>query len=500
MATTAQLKSRSGELAKMIGDVLADTTLTPAEKSTKLDAFEADVETHRTELKNSERATEWRAKLAAGGGEGGEDEEGEEGVSGRNVPQLRALYGDGKVHNVAMGFAPHRERVMETLGGKDGLGARGRVNELFEIGVKDSTPAANLMGDSIYGTTGPTALGQNPFLPTGAAAQGILPTWLPGIVEQRFYRTTIPELFTSVGIDTPGISYLVEATADFNAEQVAEGGTYPFSSETLSRVYEQVGKVANAIKVTDEMVRDAPQFFSFVQGRLTLGVQRKEEVAVLAGPGGNGVNGLLNRSASFTKPQTIAAATNVSFPTSGTPGAGAAPTVLSSLTYGRKISGTGSGVAPTAAQIANGIYMAITDIEVTAFVDVDAIVMNPYDWQTIRLGVDGQGQYFGGSFFGRDYGYPGNEPTSPAGGSETLWNRRVVTTPIMPQGSVLVGSFGAEVANLFRRQGLTVEMTNADGNDFDKGLITVRAESRLGLAVYRPTGFELIQLANGTGS
>lgn len=495
MPNAAQLKSRGNELSVKIGSIIDDAKMTGAEKSVALDALQADVEAHRVEVKNSERASEWRAKLAAGG-EAFEDTGKTTEVSSKGMQA--AQYGSGRLsgQQVAHQFMAHEALgiAIKQLGGKDGLGARGRMNELFEIGVKASDAASNLMGEGLYGGTGPTALGQNPFF-TGAAGAGILPTWLPGIVEQRFYKLTIPDLFTNIGVDTPGISYLVESAANFNADVVAEGGTYPFSSETLSRVYEQVGKVANAIKITDETVRDAPQFFQFAQGRLTLGVQRKEEVALLAGPGGNGVNGLLNRAASFTKPQTISAMTNVSFAPSGTPGSGAVPTVISSLVPGRAVIGTGTtGTAPTGGQIANGVYAAITDIEVSAFVDVDAVVMNPYDWQTVRLATDQQGQYFGGSFFGGQYGVQNTQFNGPFPQGETLWGRRVVTTPLIPQGLVLVGSFGPEVANVFRRQGITVEMTNSDGTDFDKGIVTVRAESRLALAVYRPAGFELIQL------
>jgi hypothetical protein len=40
-----------------------------------------------------------------------------------------------------------------------------------------------------------------------------------------------------------------------------------------------------------------------------------------------------------------------------------------------------------------------------------------------------------------------------------------------------------------------VEITNANENDFLTNLLAVRAEERLGLAVYRPTGFTEVRLA-----
>ena len=67
-----------------------------------------------------------------------------------------------------------------------------------------------------------------------------------------------------------------------------------------------------------------------------------------------------------------------------------------------------------------------------------------------------------------------------------------VTTAIA-QGTVLVGGF-QESAQIFRRQGVTVEMTNSNVDDFVNNLITVRAEERLALAVYRPAGFGKVTL------
>jgi len=63
------------------------------------------------------------------------------------------------------------------------------------------------------------------------------------------------------------------------------------------------------------------------------------------------------------------------------------------------------------------------------------------------------------------------------------WSQERITA-----GTVLVGSFkyGAEV---FWRQGLTLEFTNSDQDDFIKNLITVRCELRAALAVPHPLAF-----------
>jgi hypothetical protein len=396
-------------------------------------------------------------------------------------------------------FKSLAERIMSHADFKDALDAcnpdaKRAVSKAFEIDMKDASAGANQMGESIYGAVGPTALGQNPFFPTGAAAAVLPPTWLPGIVEQRFYPLTLADVIPSSAISTNNLSYVVETAFTNNAAETAEGGQYPYSSVKLDRVYEQLGKITNAEKLTDETIADSAMFHNFATGRLVLGVQRKEEVAMLAGQGaGQGnINGLLNRSTGFTVASgfTPVTASNVKFPPTGTPGAGTSSETVATLTYGRKIVGAGTGVYPTASALAEGLFMGTTDIWLNSWIAPTHYVLNPLDWQIIRLAKDANGQYFGGSFFGTNYGLGQSS-------SEMLWGKPVIVTPAMPQGSALIASFSREVLEAFRRQGISVEMTNTNGNDFDHGLWTVRAQVRSGLAVYRPAAFQLVQVVVG---
>lgn len=489
MATTPQLEEQGRRLAAEIKRISDDTEMTGAQKSEALDKVKPDWEAHMKSVESSERASEMAAKL------GGDHADIKDAKTGASMSRVRSV-------------SPWANRgadlALEALEDPDldkflykGIGGKQKFDLGWELGTKDATEAGNLMGDYLLGGSGPTAIGQNAFGSVGAFSQGLVPTFLPGIVEKLFYELTLSDLISEFPVTTPNISYLTEATANFQSNDVAELGTYPFSSGSVARTYAQVGKVANAMTISDEAVQDAPTLWNFMQGRLLQGVQRQEEVQILAGPGVPGVGGLLSTFAgSFTASSsgslfgaTSATGTNVAFPPAGTNGTGAVASTISSLAYGRKVTG-GTGVFPTAVSVAENLADAFVDIQLQVFKTPNAIVMHPRDWLNLRIAKDSQGQYFNSSFFGADYGNAG----SPV---KSLWGVPVVTTPLIPQHTLLTGFFDASTIQVARRKGVTMQMTNTNGTDFVQGQITARAESRLGLLCYRPTAFQLIQLASG---
>lgn len=358
----------------------------------------------------------------------------------------------------------------------------------FEIGFK-TQGVASLMGEAASGTSAPSAL--SGYFLGGAAGPVITPEFVPGIVELRFYPNQIAQLFPTLPVTSPVVTYVRESAWSNAAAGVAEGATKPTSTNSLTRYTEQVGKVASLARVTDELIADAPAFWSLIQQRLAQGVVRKEEVELLAGVGMPGVNGLLNRTTGFTKPQTVSAVSNLVIPAAATPGIGAGTSTVSSVTPGREV--VGSAGAPTGTQIAEGILAALTDIRTATFFEPDAIVLNPADWNTIRLTKATTGEYLGGSFFGYSSGQSVNTATSFLDPSLTLWGKRVVSTPAIPAGYILVGAF-SDGGMVLRREGLRVNVTNTNGTDFEQNLWTARAESRVGLMIERPEVFELIKL------
>lgn len=363
---------------------------------------------------------------------------------------------------------------------------------------------ANLQGEFSSGTTTPPTgtLTANQLFPGGTAGPAVEPQFIPGITEMRYYPNVIASLFPSFPVSSPIVSYVKENAWTNNAAAVPEGATKPTSTHGLKRYTETIGKIANLERVTDELIQDAAYFWALIQRRGVQGVTRKEEVNMLAGTGMPGINGLLNRTAvvggstyptGFNAPQTITPITNLVI--GGGVGAGAASETVASVTPGRSVDA--STAATSGRDLAEGLLQAITDIRLAHFYEPDAIVLNPLDWQVLRLAKDANGQYLGGSFFGTNYGVAANAgPVSSSLGVEqglTLWGKRVVATPVMPQTLALVGDF-ADGGQVLRLGGLRVDVTNTNGFDFEQNLWTMRIEERVGLLVDMPELFELVTI------
>jgi HK97 family phage major capsid protein len=285
----------------------------------------------------------------------------------------------------------------------------------------------------------------------GLAGQLNTPEFLSGITALKFQPLTIADLIPSGTTNSSSISYVIESAFQDLTATVTEGNPKPQLDLTLARRQDNVTKIANVAKVTDEMFQDQPAFQSYLTNRMVFGVQRVEEAQLLNGNGTPPqLQGILNRS-------------------------GLATTVT-----------TSAGL--TAAKAVVGIYNQITALRAVSFVEPDALVIHPTDWQTIRLGTDSSGQYYGGGPFGYTYG----AAVTPSNQGQ-LWGLKAVITTAIAQGTVLVGGF-AESAQVFRNQGISVQMTDSNVDDFVNNLITLRAEERLALAVYRPAGFGKVTL------
>lgn len=285
----------------------------------------------------------------------------------------------------------------------------------------------------------------------GGGIGGVVPTYLPGgPVPLLFRRLTVADLLPHGSMSSQSVIYVQETAVTNAAATVAEGAAKPQSDVTLAQVTEVARKIATTGKISDEMVNDVDYIQSYVNGRLVLFVKLAEEDQLLNGNGtAPNLRGILNRTG-LTAAQAVGADTRV-----------------------------------------DAIFKEITKIRAGAFLEPDAVVLHPTDWQSVRLSKDASGQYYGGGPFNwASYGQrtSSGDTTQLADGGESLWGLRVVVTPAIAQGTALVGAFALS-AQVYQREGIRVEATNSNEDDFLKNLIAIRVEERLALAVYRPAGF-----------
>lgn len=137
---------------------------------------------------------------------------------------------------------------------------------------------------------------------------------------------------------------------------------------------------------------------------------------------------------------------------------------------------------------ADDIFKAMMTVKSASNYNADAIVINPADYQRIRLLKDGTGgtvgQYYGGGYFYGPYGNGGNAQ------QPGLWGLNTVVTSSITAGTVLVGNFKQGASVLTKAgDGQRVEIVTGDHDDRVANRVTVIVEERLALATRVPSAF-----------
>jgi HK97 family phage major capsid protein len=234
-----------------------------SEKSTEVEKYETDIKAAQDELADHKAVTEHGANLKA--------------LTGATETEDGPDAGDGA----------------DTKSG----GPRAEVKSIGEQVVEsDAFKAIPAAGGRF--STGPIDV--KATLTTGAGGAGmIVPQYQTDPVSILFKRLTVADLLASGQLDAARntLIYVKESSVTNAAATVAEGAAKPASDLNTAQVTETLHKIANTLKVSDEMVQDALATLSYVNGRLVLFVELTEEDELLNGSGsGTHVTGLLNRS------------------------------------------------------------------------------------------------------------------------------------------------------------------------------------------------------------
>jgi HK97 family phage major capsid protein len=267
----------------------------------------------------------------------------------------------------------------------------------------------------------------------GAVGDAIRPTRLAGILELPRRRMTVRDLITPGQMDGNALEYVQETGFTNGAGMVAEGAAKPGSDIKLDLKSTTAKVIAHWMKASRQVLSDIPQLRSMIDGRLLYGLDFKEETQLLNGDGtGQNLFGIIPQASAYAAPIALTSPTSIDM-----------------------------------------MRLAMLQA-VLAEYPATGHVMNPIDWAWIETLKDGEGRYI--------IGNPQGQITP------TLWGLPVVQTQAISVDKFLTGAFklGAQV---FDRWQARVEVATENEDDFIKNLVTILAEERLALAVYRPEAF-----------
>jgi HK97 family phage major capsid protein len=304
------------------------------------------------------------------------------------------------------------------------LGESFATSEEFKAFAEGRTSKARLeIKNTITGQSGSPATNSDTI---------VAPQRQVGIVSGAFRTLRIRDVMPSGTTSSNLVEYTRELAFTNSAAETAEGATKPEAALTFELVSAPVKTIAHWLKLSKQVMDDAPALASYVDTRLRYGVDLRIDQQLLNGNGSG---------------QNIGGLAKVGNHTAFTPASG--DNAIDSIN--------------------RAIYLvAAADYNATA------IILNPADWGAIeRTKTDDNAYVFG----------------APMKLAPTLWGLPVIATNTMTAGKFMVGAMDV-AAQVWNRQGTTVEMSEADDTNFQKNLVTVRAEARLALAIYRPASIQ----------
>ena len=142
---------------------------------------------------------------------------------------------------------------------------------------------------------------------------------------------------------------------------------------------------------------------------------------------------------------------------------------------------TGTQTQAYATDIATTIRKAKTLVKVVGKARANAVLLNPYDWETLDLFLTFEG---GGT----------NNRQATQESDPRIFGLRIVETEAVTAGQAIVGDF--RKAMLWDREQTTVRATQGYEDFFMKNLVAILAEMRAAFGVLRPKAFVLADVSS----
>lgn len=265
---------------------------------------------------------------------------------------------------------------------------------------------------------------------------GELPTQIGNMVAPLSRKLHIRSLITNSPMTAATYSYPVLSDGEGTVGIQTEGSAKAQTDVDVEFKEKSPIVIAHWQRHSEQVLSDIPQLLSYVSGRMVEQLLNKEDAEILLGAGGsNRLDGILTGATAYVP--------------------------------------TGSANVSTA----NRYSYLFDSISKLAQIDSMAtgILINPYAYYEM-LQVRSS-----------DLVYTAPTSITFEGGTLRFAGVPVYQSTAMAANAFCVGDW-SEV-DLRIKNGISVDLSREDGDNFTKNLVTVRVEERIGLAVYRPASF-----------
>lgn len=285
----------------------------------------------------------------------------------------------------------------------------------------------------------------NRYIATPFKAAGD-PTPSAGLVATEFDREpvrrvaaplSVLDLFGKKTVEDPIYSWNAYSSTTGSVSTTAEGDTKNKLTYNYVPKTATLQKITGLIKVTEELFQDAPYMVDAINQDLVDDLNANRQTQAVT---------------------TLLATSGIQ---------------TDSVTYS------------TVVDILHGILEAAADVEDATNIPADAVVVTPAIWKLLRGAVASDGHFYAGDPFSD------NEYSK-------LFEMTFVKNADVTANHVIVGAFNRGAELVSKADGVRVDSTNSNDVDFEKNLVSVRAETREILAVKRPACFCNITLTAAT--
>lgn len=211
------------------------------------------------------------------------------------------------------------------------------------------------------------------------------------------------------------------------------------SNITFSQETYVVQTLAHWIAASKQILADAARLAAYIDNRMGYGLKLKLDTQILYGDG-------LNQN-------------------------------FKGLFVDANVSNVGQfpvGTTVTGALMINKIRSAITQCQLMEYYNVNGIVLNPEDWQTIETATGTDGHYIWASVSG--------------GAESRIWKVPVIVSGAVTKGDFILGDWTMG-ATLYDREQMSIRTSESHADYFVKNGIAILAEERAAFAIELPKAF-----------